>query len=121
MRHPVLQWQFVSPRAGEAAEFYSRLFGWQVRTDNALDYRQVPEAGTGVAGGFWPAPSHAPSFVQLFFGCENVAETVSRALQAGADVIVPVTPLPDGDVLAILRDPFGVSFGLMQMRASAQP
>jgi predicted enzyme related to lactoylglutathione lyase len=33
----------------------------------------------------------------------------------GATVIVPPTTLPDGDMMAILLDPAGLTFGVMRM------
>ena len=112
MSAPVLKWQMLSPEPGKLIEFYRALFGWTVSADNALGYREV-ETG-GVPGGVWPAPPGAPPFVQLFVGVDDVAQTVEEAVALGATVIVPVTALPDGDVMAILRDPAGLTFGLMR-------
>lgn len=113
----VSQWQYISADPERAAAFYRDVFDWRVDNANALGYRQVAAADGGIGGGFWPAPPQAPSFVQLFIGTPDVAAAVERALAAGASVIVPPSVLPDGDVMAVLRDPLGVSFGLMQTAA----
>ena len=34
MGSPVVRWQIISPDPGGAAEFYRKLFGWTVRTDD---------------------------------------------------------------------------------------
>ena len=116
---PVLQWQMLSPEPEKVVEFYRSLFGWRVSTGNALGYREVETGGT--PGGVWPAPPGAPAFVQLFVGVEDVAQAVERAGALGATVIVPVTTLPDGDVMAIMRDPVGMTFGLMRHAARPAP
>lgn len=110
--HPIVQWQIVTRDPAAAEAFYTRLFGWRVHSDNALGYRQV-ETG-GLEGGFWPAPPDAHDFVQLFVAVDDLAGTIERAVAIGAQVIVPATELPDGDGMAILRDPVGIAFGMVR-------
>ena len=49
---------------------------------------------------------------QLFVGVPDVARLVARATELGATIIVPPTTLPDGDTMAVLADPCGVTFGV---------
>lgn len=114
MSAPVLQWQMLSPEPDKLLEFYRALFGWRVSAANALGYREVDTGDAGIPGGVWPSPPGAPPFVQLFVGVDDVAASVEKAVGLGAAIIVPVTVLPDGDAMAILRDPTGLTFGLMR-------
>jgi predicted enzyme related to lactoylglutathione lyase len=115
MGRPVTQWQILSKDPEACASFYSQLFGWHVNSDNPLGYRRVDTGSDrGIGGGIWPAPPQAPSFVQLFVEVEDIAGEVERAKALGASVLIPPQRLPEGDQLAILRDPEGMSFGLMQ-------
>lgn len=114
MDNPVARWQLITADPDGAASFYRSLFGWRVRTDNALGYRTV-ESG-GIEGGIWPAPPEAQAFVQLFIEVEDVAATMEKAAALGAEVVVPRSVLPDGDTMAVLRDPGGVTFGVMTSR-----
>jgi uncharacterized protein len=113
MSNPVLQWQIVARDPDAVTAFYAKLFGWKVTKANALGYRQV-DTGNGIAGGVWPAPPDAPSFVQLFVGVDDVPAAVAEATRLGATVIVPPSVLPDGDHIAILADPGGITFGVMR-------
>lgn len=117
MGAPVLQWQLVTTNPDQLANFYGDLFGWSINADNALGYRQVVTGEGGMNGGMWPAPPTAHSFVQLFVGVPDVAHAVARATELGGRVIVPPTVLPDGDVMAVLADPCGVTFGVMRHTA----
>ena len=118
MSAPVLEWQVVTTNPDQVARFYGDLFGWTISTNNALGYRQVETGDGSIRGGIWPAPPDAHSFVQLFVGVSDVEQSVARALELGARIIVPPTALPDGDVLAILADPCGVTFGVMRRTPS---
>lgn len=114
MTPSIVKWQIVAPDAKASADFYNALFGWAVRADNALGYREVHSAGVG--GGVWPAPPGVSPFVQLFVAVPDVDAAVARATDLGASVVVPKAVLPDGDVMAVLRDPTGVTFGLCLQR-----
>lgn len=115
MGNPVTQWQIVTKNPDRLAQFYARLFDWEISDNNALNYRMV-DAGDerGIGGGIWPAPPEAPSFVQLFMEVGDVDAGVERAVELGGTVIIPAQTLPDGDRMAILRDPEGITFGVFR-------
>jgi hypothetical protein len=112
MNGRVRQWQLIATDPEAAAKFYGEAFGWRVDRANALGYRAVDGGEGGMSGGIWPAPPGAGAFVQLFVEVADVEAAVARAVGLGATVLLPRAVLPDGDVMAVLRDPQGVSFGL---------
>ena len=112
--NPVVRWQMISPNTQPLIDFYGRLFGWKAQTDNALHYSQVDTGSErGIHGGLWPAPADAPSFVQLFVEVEDCAAYLVQAVELGATVLMGPQTLPDGDTIALLKDPCGMSFGIM--------
>ena len=113
MGNPVVQFQILSKTPDKTAEFYSTLFGWKVDANNAMGYRQIDTGSTeGIQGGIWPAPPQAPDFVQLFMAVSDVKVAVERAEKLGAKTLIPPTMLPDGDEMAVMLDPQGMSFAL---------
>jgi len=113
MASPVVQFQILSKSPDDTARFYAGLFGWTVNTDNPLGYRQINTGSEeGIQGGIWPAPPEAQSFVQLFVAVDDVGGSVKRAEGLGAKVIIPPTALPQGDEMAVMMDPQGLSFAL---------
>lgn len=113
--NPVVRWQIISPKAQELTEFYTKLFGWEASTDNMLSYTMLDTGSErGIHGGVWPAPPEASSFVQLFVEVEDCAAYVAQATALGATVLVPPQALPDGDTMAVLKDPSGMSFGIVK-------
>jgi predicted enzyme related to lactoylglutathione lyase len=114
MGNPVTQWQIVTKNPEQHAAFYAAVFGWTIRSDNPLGYRAADTGpGRGIPGGFWPAPPEASAFVQLFAEVGNMAETIAKAVKSGGSVLIPPQTLPAGDQMAILRDPMGVTFGVV--------
>jgi len=111
--HPVLQFQFISKEPEKTAAFYSELFGWRIDANNPMGYRRIDTGSTqGIQGGIWPAPPQSPSFAQLFVGVDDVKVAVSRAEKLGARLLIPPTVLPEGDEMAVLHDPQGLSFAV---------
>jgi uncharacterized protein len=113
MGNPVVHWQIVTCDPDAVATFYSRLCDWKIYDANALGYRRVDSGNPrGIDGGIWPAPAGATSFAQLFIEVDDVKVHVDRAVELGARIVVPPQVLPEGDELAVLHDPAGMSFGL---------
>lgn len=115
MNHPVVRWQIVSPQPEAVRDFYCRLFGWSSTRDNLLQAEQIDTGSErGIPGGVWPAPPQAPSFVQLFIEVDDCRACADQAGALGATVLIPPQTLPDGDTMAILRDPCGMTFGIVK-------
>jgi predicted enzyme related to lactoylglutathione lyase len=116
--NPVTQFQIISKAPEQTAGFYGALFGWTIDADNAMGYRRIDTGSPqGIQGGIWPAPPQAPNFVQLFVSVDDVAASAQRAADLGAKVIIPPTTLPEGDSIAVLHDPEGMSFAIWRAAA----
>lgn len=119
MGNPVTQFQILSKTPDETARFYATLFGWSVTAHNPLGYRQIDTGSpAGIQGGIWPAPPQAPNFVQLFIAVEDIEAAVQHAEHLGAKSVIPVTTLPEGDQMAVMLDPHGMSFGMWRSRVA---
>jgi predicted enzyme related to lactoylglutathione lyase len=117
MMNPVVQWQIVARDAENVAQFYADLFGWRVRSDNALGYRMLESGnGRGIPGGVWPRGEEGHNLVQLFVEVDDIDAYLRKAEAIGARVLVPRQSLPDGDSLAFIVDPAGLSLGLYTPR-----
>ena len=119
MSNPVTQFQILSKTPEETAQFYSTLFGWTVDANNPLGYRRIDTGSKeGIQGGIWPAPPQAPNFVQFFVAVDDVKSSVKKAEELGAKLLIPPTVLPEGDEMAVLHDPQGMSFSVWRRAKS---
>ena len=116
MANSVIRWQIVTPNPDASTKFFQELFGWSVRQDNAMGYREITAGADGIHGGMWPSPPSERPFVQLFVAVPDVAACVARAGSLGATVLVPASMLPDGDTMAIIAEPSGLSIGVCTLR-----
>ncbi len=120
MPNPVVRWQILSPEPDQAAAFYQKLFAWKLTQANALGYRELRSGSdAGIDGGVWPAPPGVKSFVQLFIEVPDLDTCIAQATGLGAQVLIPKSVLPDGDAMAVLLDPAGISFAICQTKPTA--
>jgi predicted enzyme related to lactoylglutathione lyase len=119
MPNPVTQFQILSKAPDDTGKFYSSLFGWKVDASNPMGYRRLDTGSKeGIQGGIWQAPPQAPNFVQLFITVDDVKASVQKAESLGAKMIIPPTMLPEGDEMALLLDPQGMSFAIWRQKES---
>jgi|SRR5687768_14931580 uncharacterized protein len=117
MANPVVQWQIVAKDAEGLASFYSRLFGWKMDDRNALGYRKLHSGE--FSGGVWPRGEEGQNLVQLFVQVDDIDEYLKKAETLGARTLIPRQQLPDGDAMALVIDPSGLSFALYTPATSA--
>jgi uncharacterized protein len=115
---PVMQWQILAKAPDKLADFYTKLFDWDINTNNALNYRMVDTGSErGINGGIWPAPPQGPSMVSLYVEVDDVGAYASRATELGGKVVMPPQKLPDGDEMAIILDVEGIPVGIFKPAA----
>jgi len=113
-----MQWQILAKQPDKLADFYTKLFGWDIDTNNALNYRMVDTGSErGINGGIWPAPPQGQSMVSLYVEVDDVGAYVSRATELGGKVVMPPQHLPDGDIMAIVLDVEGIPVGIFKPAA----
>jgi predicted enzyme related to lactoylglutathione lyase len=113
LANSAVHWQIITQDPGKHSNFYADVFGWNILSDNAPGYRMVPNGavkGLGVVSG-----SHLrrTGVDTALHSGRSIANTIKRIREAGGDVVILAQTLPDGDQMAILRDPMGISFGVV--------
>jgi uncharacterized protein len=111
--------RLMTADVAKAKQFYTGLFGWNaVDVDlGDLQYTTFQLNGANV-GGLLKAPKaneSAPPYWLSFVAVNDIDAATSRAEKLGATIAVPVTNLPNGNKVAIIRDPVGAYIGLREM------
>ena len=102
-----------------SAQFYHRVFGWQVRQRNdgstAFDDTVGGVSGTWVPG---RPPSTNPGLIVSIM-VANAATTIDAIIAAGGEIVQPVNP-DEHEVYALFRDPAGNILGIYQQPGLAE-
>lgn len=98
--------------------FYSKLLGWQPQAWDGSEppYTMFTVDGQPI-GGLMELPEEAreagaPSHWLPYLGSDDVDATAARAVELGAESMVPPTDIPEVGRFSILRDPQGALFAI---------
>jgi len=105
----------------KALPFYQKVFGWSLKKNdmgpNNPPYYEFQLDGKSAAGGqeMQPmVPKEVPSYWMVYFSVSDVDASFKKAIAAGGREMLAPMDFPGGR-FAILSDPQGASFGLMNM------
>lgn len=123
--------EFTIPKSGElcwrelrtkdlpaALEFYSKLFGWTLEQTKVteMDYKEIIMDGVAHGGMMameaeWgEVPSHWANYIAV----DNADETAAKITANGGTVQVPPFDAPGVGRMAMVADPSGADFAIIQ-------
>lgn len=108
----------------QAAEFYSKVFGWEIKKwDGPMPYWLIttgPSDQPGINGGILkrmgakPVEGQAVNAFVCTIDVPSLDEYVIKATSNGGSIAMPKMPVPGMGWLAYCKDPEGNIFGMMQ-------
>ena len=99
-----------------AAKFYERVFRWQVSDqDFSGNKYHLFKLGKEGVGGMWPEPmrGYAPCWI-THWRVADCGKSVAKAKRLGGKVLIGAMKVPGMCTFAILADPQGASFGIIE-------
>ncbi|MGH7604103.1 MAG: VOC family protein [Gemmatimonadaceae bacterium] len=106
-----------NPKA--SADFYSRIFGWNVRTRGDGEIAFDDESGY-VSGTWVPKTSAGTESMLTYVMVDSIDEALRRIAAAGGSIVTPYTPIGEGTAFAVFQDPAGNRVGLYEEPKAAQ-
>jgi predicted enzyme related to lactoylglutathione lyase len=109
--------ELTTPDVESAGRFYAGLFGWRevAGEGSALPYKTFAMGEKIVAGMLQgTGPSKADAGWTVYFSVSDVARTIEKADYLGAKVLVPLHETPEVGRLAVLADPGGAVFAVIE-------
>jgi predicted enzyme related to lactoylglutathione lyase len=104
--------QIPSTDVDRSAAFYESVFGWNLRRRS--DGEVAFDDGVGEVSGTWVTgrtPSSEPGLL-LYVMVESVEQALEKIVEAGGEVVTPLTPQREGEAFATFRDPAGNVLGV---------
>ena len=121
MGHPVIHFEVTGKDGAGLASFFSVLFGWEIDTNNPMNYGPVSRDGNvtadgvGIGGGVGQAQPGSPGLVTFYVGVPDVEASLAKAESLGGKRLFGPAPVPGTPiVLGQFTDPEGHVIGLMQ-------
>ena len=109
--------ELVSPDLPTATAFYAAVLGveWEAMPmENGDDYTCLMVGGRPVGGAFPPQLDGIPPHWEVYLEVADADATAAAAVELGGTQLQPPWDVPGVGRLALLQDPQGAVFGLMQ-------
>jgi uncharacterized protein len=110
--------ELMTPDAGKAREFYTKLLGWTTETMDMGEHGTytIVKSGEQSVGGImemkgaeWEGlPPHWMGYIAV----DDIDASTNRVKELGGEVCVPVTPIPNIGRFSVVQDPTGAKFAL---------
>jgi hypothetical protein len=101
----------------QAKKFYSKLIGWKAQAWPLDPVYTVCHSEQGPTAGICPIPADMPAEVPAqwlgYIGTRDVDGTVAAAVRAGGSIIKGPEDIPGAGRSAVLKDPQGASFAIL--------
>ena len=108
-----------------ATDFYAKLLGWTIEQSKVtpMAYKEIVISGNA-AGGMMPidenwGPEPPPSHWATYIAVENADETTEKIKANGGSVRVPPFDAPGVGRMAMVADPSGADFAIIQFAVPA--
>ncbi len=111
--------QIPAADVGESADFYETVFGWNIRRHDGG--RIAFDDTTGEVSGVWLTdrpPSVEPGLL-MYMNVEDVQRALEKIVEAGGEIVTPLTPQGEGEAFATFRDPAGNVLGVFHEGGAA--
>jgi len=115
MKNPVVHFEVVAKDGKAAQDFYTKLFDWELNTDNPENYGMItaPESG-GIGGGIGSTPDGSPGHVTFYVEVDDLQAYLDKAESLGGKTIMPPMEVPGQVSLALFADHEGNTIGLVK-------
>ena len=111
MGQPVVHFEVIGKDADKLKSYYSELFGWELDSNNPMNYGlvtrdgNVSEDGIGIGGGIAGGPDGYEGHVTFYVAVPDVEEALAKAESLGGTRIFGPAEVMEGLVLGQFKDP----------------
>jgi predicted enzyme related to lactoylglutathione lyase len=120
MGQPVVHFEVVGRDADALKGFYSELFGWEIDSNNPMNYGMVQREGNvtpdgvGIGGGVGAGPEGYPGHVTFYIEVPDVEAALANAERLGGSRMMGPDQVMEGLEIGLFNDPEGHVIGVVR-------
>ena len=114
MGQPVVHFEVVGKDGDKLQKYYSELFGWEINSDNPMNYGMVEKEGEGIGGGVGQGPDGYGGHVTFYVAVPDVEAALAKAESLGGTRVMGPENIMDMVVLGQFKDPEGHVIGVVK-------
>ena len=120
MGQPVIHFEIIGKDAEKLRSYYSDLFGWEINSDNPMNYGvvsrdgNVSADGAGIGGGIGGAPEGYSGHVTFYIAVPDVEAALAKAESLGGSRMMGPDKVMEGVEIGLFNDPEGHLVGVVK-------
>jgi len=120
MGYPVVHFEIVGKDGQKLQDYYTQLFGWQMDTNNPMNYGVIAREdnlssdGVGIGGGVAAGPEGDSGHVTFYVAVPDVEATLATAESLGGTRLMGPDQVMEGLEIGQCSDPDGHLIGVIK-------
>jgi len=120
MGQPVVHFEVIGRDAKKLQSYYADLFGWEIDSDNPLNYGSVQRDGNvnadgvGIGGGIGAGPEGYSGHVTFYVEVPDVEAALAKAETLGGSRTMGPEQVTEGVEIGLFKDPEGHTVGVVK-------
>lgn len=118
MGAPVVHFEIIGKDPERLKSYYSELFGWEIDSDNPMNYGIVqPDStggGSGIGGGIGAGPQGYTGHVTFYVEVPDVAAALTKAESLGGTTVMGPDKVMEQIEIGLFQDPEGHLVGVVK-------
>jgi predicted enzyme related to lactoylglutathione lyase len=117
---PVVHFEIIGKDAERLQSYYSDLFGWEIDSDNPMNYGIVQRDGNtnpdgiGIGGGVGTGPEGYAGHVTFYVEVPDVEAALAKAESLGGSRMMGPDKVMEGVEIGLFNDPEGHLVGVVK-------
>jgi uncharacterized protein len=119
MGQPVVHFEIIGKDAQKLQSYYSQLFGWEIDSNNPMNYGMVQREGNtnaegiGIGGGVATGPEGYEGHVTFYVEVPSVEAALAKAESLGGSRMMGPEKVMEDMEIGLFNDPEGHVIGLV--------
>lgn len=120
MGQPVVHFEIIGKDGDATKAYYAELFGWEINSDNPMNYGLVQREGNttadgvGIGGGIGGGPEGYEGHVTFYVEVPDVEAALTKAESLGGSRVMGPETIMGRMVLGQFKDPEGNVIGVIE-------
>jgi predicted enzyme related to lactoylglutathione lyase len=120
MGRPVVHFEIIGTDVEKLKSYYSDLFGWEIDTNNPMNYGVVQREGntapdgTGIGGGVGAGPEGYGGHVTFYVDVPDVEQALAKAESLGGTRMMGPEKVMEQVEIGLFTDPEGHLVGVVK-------
>lgn len=112
-KHPIVHVEISASDRKATADFYSTVFGWEMRHIDEMDYTTFATGENEVGGGLNPVTDENPvGTILVYIGTDDIEASLADIEANGGQLVAPKMEIPNMGWFAVFKDPAGNTMAL---------